>query len=213
MKKLITRQHIVDFSKSGASVYYIAPQSTITPLAADTAKDLGVRFEPARQDSKDDWSEEKFINIYPVRVVAIASDHGGFSMKQELVTYLRSLEYIAHDLGPANDRSCDYPDYAFKVARAVAEGKADRGIMIDSVGIGSAMAANRVPGILAAKCNNTMEARSAREHNYANVLTLGAKIIGIEMSKEITRIFLETPGGVERHVKRIKKILQQQSSR
>ncbi len=211
LQKLITRQHILDFSKSGASVYYIAPKTTITPLAADTAKDLGIRFEPAKQDSSDDWLKEKFINVYPARVVAVASDHGGFALKQELVTYLRSQEYIAHDLGPANDRPCDYPDYAFKVAGAVAEGKADRGIMIDSIGIGSAMAANRVPGILAAKCNNIMEAHSAREHNYANVLTLGAKIIGVDMAKEITRIFLETPGGAERHVKRIKKILRYQS--
>ena len=86
-------------------------------------------------------------------------------------------------------------------------GEADCGIMIDSVGIGSAMAANRVKGVLAAKCNNAFEARSAREHNYANVLTLGSKMIGIEIIKDIVSAFLNTKGGAERHQKRIKKIL------
>ena len=124
-----------------------------------------------------------------------------------LLPYLRKLGYIAHDLGPASDTACDYPDFAFKVAEAVAAEKADKGIMIDSVGIGSAMAANRVPGVLAAKCNNAFEAASAREHNYANVLTLGAKIIGSEMAKSIVKTFLETAGGADRHKKRIKKIL------
>ena len=83
--------------------------------------------------------------------------------------------------------------------------------MIGSVGIGSAMAANRVKGVLAAKCNNTFEARSAREHNYANLLTLGAKIIGSEMAKSIVKTFLETPGGAERHQRRVSKILDRQA--
>ena len=128
-------------------------------------------------------------------------------MKEELKSYLRNMEYIVHDFGPMSSDPCDYPDYAIEVAQAVACGKVDRGIMIDSVGIGSAMAANKVKGVLAAKCNNSFEAHSCREHNYANVLTLGAKIIGIEIAKEIVKIFLETSGGAKRHQDRIQKIL------
>jgi ribose 5-phosphate isomerase B len=95
----------------------------------------------------------------------------------------------------------------------VAGGKADCGIIIDSVGVGSAIAANKVPGILAAKCNNSAEAKSAREHNYANVLTLGSKIIGITNAQDIVLSFLNTKGGEERHQKRIAKILNYENRR
>ncbi len=203
MKKIISAQQVRQAAK-GVKVILLEKNTLISPLAADLAKELGVRFEENRSVLS---TAQTFKDVFPVKVVAVASDHGGFEMKKWLIPFLRELGYIAHDLGPANDRACDYPDFAFKVAQTVSEGKADRGVMIDSVGIGSAMAANRVPGILAAKCNNTFEAASAREHNYANVLTLGAKIIGSEMAKSIIKTFLETPGGAERHKNRIKKIL------
>lgn len=202
-KQLITEQQIRQAAK-GSRIIYIDKNAIVSPLARDTAKQLGVSLEFEQQEKNPD---KRLEDIFPVKVVAIASDHGGFGMKEVLVKYLRELGYITHDLGPASDQPCDYPDYAFKVAEAVAGGKADRGVMIDSVGIGSAMAANRVKGVLAAKCNNAFEARSAREHNYANVLTIGAKIIGIEIAKEIVKVFLETPGGEERHQERVKKIL------
>lgn len=203
MKKVISAEQVRRAAKS-AKVVLLEPGMIISPLAVDLAKELGVRFEKNQSHIPD---SQTFKDVFPVKVVAIASDHGGFEMKNMLLPYLRKLGYITHDLGPASDTACDYPDFAFKVADAVASAKADKGIMIDSVGIGSAMAANRVPGVLAAKCNNTFEAASAREHNYANVLTLGAKIIGSEIAKSIVKTFLETPGGAERHQKRIKKIL------
>ena len=203
MKKIISAEQVRQAAK-GVKVILLEKNTIISPLATDLAKELGVRFE--NNLSVIDESI-RFRDIFPVKVVAIASDHGGFEMKKWLIPYLHDLGYIAHDLGPASDRACDYPDFAFKIAQTVSEGKADRGIMIDSVGIGSAMAANRVPGVLAAKCNNTFEAHSAREHNFANVLTLGAKIIGSEMAKSIVKTFLETESGAERHKKRIKMIL------
>jgi len=203
MKKVISAYQVQQAAKS-TKVVLMDEGMIISPLAADLAKELGVRFEKNRSTIPD---SQAFKDVFPVKVVAIASDHGGFEYKKMLLPYLRKLGYIAHDLGPVSDVACDYPDFAFKVAQAVASDKADKGIMIDSVGIGSAMAANRVPGVLAAKCNNEFEAASAREHNYANVLTFGAKIIGSEMAKSIVKIFLETAGGAERHQKRIKKIL------
>ncbi len=127
-------------------------------------------------------------------------------MKQVLIPFLKDMDYTINDLGPDSDAACDYPDYAFTAAKMVAGGMADCAIMLDSVGIGSAMAANRVKGILAAKCNNSFEARSSREHNYANYLTLGAKMVGIEIAKDIIKNFLQTPGGAERHKKRVEKI-------
>lgn len=202
MKKIISAYQVKQAAKHKKIILSDA-QTLITPEARDLAGQLGVLIQQQSPQPKSTLLHD----IYPVKVVAIASDHGGFELKTKLVAYLRELGYIAHDLGPANDRACDYPDYAFKIAEAVSEGKVDRGIMIDSVGIGSAMAGNKVQGVLAAKCNNTLEAKSAREHNYANVLTLGARVIGVEMAKAIVRAFLETPGGVERHRNRVQKIL------
>jgi len=201
--QLITEREVIQ-AYTGNKIVYVSAKAIITPAARDAARKYGVSFESvsAGADEKIELSQ-----TFPVKVIAIASDHGGFSLKELLVPFLRSLGYITHDLGPANDKPCDYPVFAFKIAEAVSSGKADRGIMIDSVGIGSAMAANRMKGILAAKCNNSFEARSAREHNYANVLTLGAKVIGVEIAKDIVKTFMETPGGEERHQNRVMQIL------
>jgi len=207
MKKVVVE---ADVRKAARDTKYILidDRTVITPAAADLAKEKGVVFEKVKQTDAESLLMEQGANLAPVRTIAIGSDHGGFAMKKELIPYIEMLGYKVHDLGPANDQACDYPDYAFKVAEMVSNGKVDRGIMIDSVGIGSAMAANRVKGILAAKCNNAFEARSSREHNYANYLTFGAKIIGSEIAKEIVKVFLETPGGALRHQKRIEKILE-----
>ncbi len=174
----------------------------VTPYARDRAKELQVALVKTSEKSGTGQ-----LSSSETQTVALGADHGGFALKEELKQFLREKGYTIIDVGTNDDSPCDYPDFAFKVAQTVARGQADRGIMIDSVGIGSAMAANRVPGILAAKCNNVVEAKSAREHNYANVLTLGAKIIGSQMAREIVQAFLTTPGGAERHQKRVNKIL------
>lgn len=203
MKKIIQEWEIDKAARSGKLIL-VDEHTVLTPAARDRAKELGMKLQTVKSSAVN-HSQVK--DILPVKIIALASDHGGFEVKEMLREFLRKQGYKVHDLGPSTDAACDYPDFAVKVAEMVAANKADCGIMIDSVGIGSAMAANRVKGILAAKCNTAFEARSAREHNYANLLTLGSKTLGVEIIKEIVTTFLTTPGGAERHQRRVKKIL------
>ncbi len=203
MKKIIHAYTVKQAAKADR-IIQIDNQTVITPLARETAHELNVRFVKGPLPKKS----ANIKDVTDVKVIVIGSDHGGFKMKEALKKFLREAQYIVHDLGTGSEKACDYPDFAFAVAEAVSRGEADLGIMIDSVGIGSAMAANRVPGVLAAKCNNVVEAQSAREHNFANVLTLGAKIIGINMAQEIALKFINTPGGADRHRRRVSKILE-----
>ena len=140
------------------------------------------------------------------RTVAIAADHGGFELKQQLIPWLQSLGYAVIDLGTDSKESVDYPDFAFAAASAVMQNKADVAICIDGAGIGSAMAANKVPGVRASMCYDVATARNAREHNHANVLTLGAGMIDVELAKAIVKTWLETPWGGGRHARRVAKI-------
>jgi ribose 5-phosphate isomerase B len=141
--------------------------------------------------------------------VAIGSDHAGFALKEVLKRYLvDELKVTVEDQGPASDAPCDYPDFAVKVARAVASGRVSRGIMIDGAGIGSAMAANRVPGVLAAPCHDLGTAVSSREHNNANVLTLGAGVVGRGLAIQMVRVWLATEFAGGRHERRVVKILE-----
>ncbi len=140
--------------------------------------------------------------------VAIGSDHGGFALKEKIKKYLsEDLKIEYEDFGTFNTNRCDYPDYAFLVARAVASNKCDFGIMVDGAGIGSAMMANKVPGVLAACANEIYTAHNSREHNGANVLTLGSFVVGEGVVKEIVKVFLTTKFEGERNLKRIKSIL------
>jgi ribose 5-phosphate isomerase B len=138
--------------------------------------------------------------------VALASDHGGFEMKQDLARYLREVGFRVKDLGTHGKEAVDYPDYALAVAVAVARGEAFRGIVVDGVGVGSAIAANKVPGVRAATCFDAFSARNAREHNDAHVLCIGGRVLDAERAREMARIFLETEFGGDRHAKRVEKI-------
>jgi ribose 5-phosphate isomerase B len=138
--------------------------------------------------------------------VAIGADHGGFELKQRLVEHLVELGYEPYDVGTHDATSVDYPDYAVKVARAVARGEAHRGIMIDGAGIGSAMAANKVQGIRAATCHNESTVINSREHNNANVLVLGSGQVNRGLARRLTRIWLGTPFAGGRHARRVAKI-------
>lgn len=139
--------------------------------------------------------------------VVIASDHAGLSLKQRLVEHLANRpELSLEDLGTHSTASVDYPDFARAVAHAVAEGRADRGILVCGTGQGMAMAANRVPGIRAAVVSEGFTARATREHNDANVLCLGERVIGPGLAAEILDIFLATPFAGGRHANRIAKI-------
>jgi ribose 5-phosphate isomerase B len=137
------------------------------------------------------------------RTVAIGADHGGYALKQVIATALAGKGYGVTDCGTSSTDAVDYPDFAHVVARLVSTGACAHGIVIDGAGIGSAMAANKVPGVRAANAHDTSMARNAREHNYANVLTLGARMIGEGLALEIVDTFLGTPWGAERHGARV----------
>lgn len=138
--------------------------------------------------------------------VAIAADHGGYALKELLKPYLVELGFQPLDLGTHSTESVDYPDFAFAVASAVAQGRCQAGIIIDGAGIGSCMVANKVPGVRASLCYDVTSASNAREHNHANVLTLGAGLIGPNLAKQIVNTWLHTPWGEGRHAKRVEKI-------
>jgi ribose 5-phosphate isomerase B len=140
--------------------------------------------------------------------VAIGADHGGYNLKRELIAFLRELGHEVIDCGTESTASVDYPDYAFAVAQMVAQKRARWGIVIDGAGIGSCMTANKVPGVLAAMCYDQATAVNSREHNDANVLSLGAGLIGPNLARQIVKVWLETPFGGGRHARRVNKIME-----
>jgi ribose 5-phosphate isomerase B len=139
--------------------------------------------------------------------LALGADHGGFAMKEMLKSYLTEKGFAIVDCGTHSIESVDYPDFAAAVARKVSAGEAWRGIIIDGAGIGSCMAANKIHGVRAAMCYDHATARNSREHNDANVLTLGAGLIGDNLAKQIADTFLNTPFGGDRHARRVDKIM------
>jgi len=139
--------------------------------------------------------------------IAIGSDHAGFDLKAKLADELRSSGYEVLDLGTKDaTTSVDYPDFGKAVAEAVASGKADGGVVVCGTGIGISIAANRTPGVRAALCHDETTARLCREHNDANVLALGARIIGEVVAKDCLTAFLNTEFGGDRHARRVKKL-------
>jgi len=138
--------------------------------------------------------------------IALGSDHGGLSLKKDIIVYLESKQIEVTDFGTYTEDSCDYPDYAQKVAWEVVEENFELGILICGTGIGIGIAANKVPGIRAALCSDTFSAHAAREHNNANILTLGARVIGAGLAIDIVDTFINAKFQGERHQKRIDKI-------
>jgi len=140
-------------------------------------------------------------------MIGIGSDHGGYALKQEIISYLDQEGLAYHDYGTYDGKSCDYPDYGHLVAHAVADGTCDRGILICGTGIGISISANKVPGIRAALCGDCFSAEMARLHNDANIVALGARTLGPGLALKIVDIFLHTEfSGEERHLRRIRKI-------
>ncbi len=178
------------------AVLRIAEGARLTPLAADIVNDK--RIELVRRVPRRGSQASK--------LVAVGADHGGFKMKEELKHLLSELGHRVHDFGTNSEDAVDYPDFAHAVARAVANGTVDLGIVIDGAGVGSAMTANKVPGVRAAACYSVAVARNSREHNDANVLTLGSKTITPAEMNEIVRAWLATEMKEERHRKRVAKI-------
>jgi ribose 5-phosphate isomerase B len=138
--------------------------------------------------------------------IVIGSDHRGVDTKRRLIASLQEMQHEVIDLGPVGLESVDYPDYAFEVARRVSRGEADRGLLICGTGIGMCIAANKVKGVRAAACHDTIAAEMCRRHNDANVLCLSADLLGEELMLRMAKIFLETEFESGRHARRIEKI-------
>jgi ribose 5-phosphate isomerase B len=178
----------------------VSPGTIVTALASDEAarRDITIKFEDVKPGTSADAGSS--------RIVALGADHGGFDLKEQLKEYLRVWGYSALDLGTFSREAVDYPDFAEAVANAVVRGDAWRGIVIDSAGIGSSIAANKVPGARAALCYDRATARNSREHNDANIISLGARLIAPEVAREIVAAWLDTPFAGGRHQRRVDKI-------
>jgi len=139
-------------------------------------------------------------------VIALASDHAGLALKSVLLEELRGLGFAVLDLGTHSGDSVDYPDYGYRMAAALGEGKARRGVVVCGSGLGISMAANRFPWVRAAPCHDVTTARLAREHNDANVIAFGERLIGVEVARQALQAFLQTPFAGDRHARRVDKL-------
>lgn len=181
----------------------LAKGGQITPLAADTLKDRRVTVVA---EHVLDRSDDGLAPVADIRRVAIGSDHTGLSLKAEILSALRAKGIAVDDLGTLSAEPVDYPDTAARVAKAVARGEADAGIVIDGAGIGSSIAANKVKGVRAAVCHDQTVARYARQHNGANVLSLGSTLIQAAEALEVVNVWLNTPMNEPRYIRRLAKI-------
>lgn len=192
---LVTESCLRDTPNGGS--FAVAPRARITDAALEAAHRRGIRLIESVPSAAGGLRP-----VLGTARVAVASDHGGFKLKGPLLESLRELGHVGLDLGPEDERPCDWPERAHEVALAVAEGRADLGVVIDTVGVGSAMAANKVPGVRAANCWDEAVARNAREHNHANVLVLGSRHLTALEAHGILQAFLATPPGDGRHARR-----------
>jgi ribose 5-phosphate isomerase B len=172
----------------------------VTSSAREVAAGRGVRIVEVAEDQLSALAPAE-------RTVAIGSDHGGYRLKEALKPLLESLGLAVRDVGVSEEKPADYPDIAHMVAKLVASGTAARGVIIDGAGIGSCIAANKVPGIRAALCYDKASAKNGREHNDSNVLTLGARLLTQTQAEDVLRTWLETPFAGGRHQARVQKIM------
>jgi ribose 5-phosphate isomerase B len=210
-RKLIDESAVRDLARGSRLV---APRGALlTPLAREIAEERGIIIEeaaappagtqsspvPAPQSNARGTADSQ-------QRVAVGADHGGYPLKETLKAHLQSLGYEVVDCGTSSTDVVDYPDFAYAVAQLVASGQCANGIVVDGAGIGSCMTANKVPGVRAAMCYDHATAVNSREHNHANVLTLGAGLIGANLARQIVQTWLATPYGSGRHAARVQKI-------
>lgn len=182
----------------------VPADALVTPLARQVARERGIIL--VEESAGPMPSAVSASHASAAQRVAIGADHGGYALKEALKPHLQSLGYEVVDCGTHSTDPVDYPDIAYAVASLVARGACANGIIIDGAGIGSCMAANKVPGVRAAMCYDHATAVNSREHNHANVLTLGAGLIGVNLARQIVQTWLATPFGGERHARRVEKI-------
>ncbi len=181
----------------------LRPGGHVTPLAADTLK---ARRVTVVAENLLDRAEEDLAPVSDIRRLAIGSDHSGLALKATIVAALRARGIAVNDLGTLTSEPVDYPDTSARVARSVARGEADAGIVIDGAGIGSAIVANKIAGVRAAVCHDTTMARYARQHNGANVLSLGSTLIQPKDALDVISVWLSTPMKEPRYIRRLAKI-------
>jgi ribose 5-phosphate isomerase B len=218
--RVITERDIRRAAKDGTREVDVSA-AVVTPSARDVAARVGVTLKggkPSKPAAKGRQANDSTSAAKPppptttatpgtqARAIAVAADHGGVVLRDAIAARLRELGHSVTDHGTTGSAPVDYPDYAVTVARAVASGAAQVGIMIDGAGIGSCMAANKVVGVRAAMCYDVTTAQNAREHNNANVLTLGGGLIGTRLAIAIVEAFLDTRFAGGRHAPRVAKI-------
>lgn len=192
-RRIVTAEEVRSLPEG--SLLDLPPDAIVTDVAREWIDKRRIQIVEGSQASRPE----------PVQL-AIGSDHAGFDMKESLAVYLREIGASFIDCGTYSKDAVDYPDFAHQVALAVALGRARRGIVVDGAGIGSAMVANKVPGIRAAACSDEAQARNSREHNDANVLTLGSRLIPLENVRKVVAVFLTAELTEPRHRARVAKI-------
>lgn len=211
-RPLVSERIVLAALAAGRDHVEVPAGALVTAQAADTARGKGVRLVPAPPDGQRPSGQAAAPAVpgpalaAPPTRLALGCDHAGFAYKAALADHARSLGWTVLDVGTDSEAAVDYPDFAFAVARAVHTGQAARGLMIDGVGVGSAMVANKLPGVRAALCPDVFSAFNARAHNDANVLTLGSRTMGVESCKRILAEFLTVAFEGGRHAARVAKI-------
>ncbi len=204
-KQVLTERDVLQAWQQRQRQINVAAGVIITPAARDAARARGITFLDAAVATTPQASPAPPPSASPL-LVFIGSDHAGYQFKEQIKSWLRELGYRHEDVGTFSEAPVDYPDIAELVAQKVAAKPELRGILIDGAGIGSAIAANKVPGVRAAACFDPYTTRNSREHNNTNVLCLGSRNLGIDIAKEIVKIWLATGFGGGRHVRRVEKI-------
>ena len=188
----------------------IGPDTVVTPLARELAMERGIRLVASPYVAVAGavaTHDVAATGPAGAKRVALGADHGGYALKEQLKATLVEGGYAVVDCGTNSEESVDYTDFAYAVAKLVSDEQVWRGIIVDGAGIGSCMAANKVPGVRAAMCYDVSSANNAREHNDANVLTLGGGLIGANLARQIVGAFLKTEFGGGRHARRVDKIM------
>lgn len=205
MKRLITERDVQQLLKSGSKTLVTENGSIFTPSAKDLIKHSGISVVSPKEKPVDEEGSG-FNDSSRIFRCIVGGDHTGFKVKKIMIGFLKDKGYEVTDAGTFDESSCDYPDFALKVARSVAARENDFGVLFDATGIPSAIAANKIAGIRAATCYNEFTAKSSRQHNNANILVLGAKALGEETIKSILTVWLKTTYDAGRHQKRLDKI-------
>ncbi|HEX9653535.1 MAG TPA: ribose 5-phosphate isomerase B [bacterium] len=204
MKKVITERDVIRAWQKRSTALIVSPNALVTPAAADAARVRGM--EIVKEFSSQSAATAASGLNKNSRGIILGADHGGFELKEILKSLLIEIGYEVEDVGTHSADAVDYPDFAHAVAQKVVSAPGFRGVMIDGAGVGSAITANKIPGVRAAACYDVYTARNSRLHNNANLLTLGSRVVDTDTAKAILKAWLESDFEGGRHEKRVDKI-------